>query len=356
MIKTRLHQDEKGFAALVIAMTLVIILSLLTVGFAQIIRNESRQALNRQLSSQAYYAAESGINDAVRAIKAGYSKQKTSCGPITAPTDATERYLQDNTVNSDTAANTKWTCLLIDAAPSSVDYGSIDTVTPTVFIAKAVDASSGLLPVAVSDITVAWQDADSSLINFRLGSGVGNSSFPTVTTWNAPGVLRLAVTPLPAIIDRDALIKNTFTTFLYPNKSASVVATPISTSYSTNQTTSGTIVNGSCNTGNAAAFMRYCVVKINFVPAVPAGTELLFNLRSIYSNTNAHITASSGARLVGAQTLIDSTGQAQDVLKRIQVRIPTDGDQLYPGFGLDSLTGVCKTLSVYPGYASGCGY
>ena len=356
MIKTRLHQDEKGFAALVIAMTLVIILSLLTVGFAQIIRNESRQALNRQLSSQAYYAAESGINDAVRAIKAGYSKQKTTCGPITAPADATEKYLADNTVNSDTAANTKWTCLLIDSAPSSVDYGSIDTVTPTVFTVKAVDSATGITPVMLNSITVAWQGADSSATNFRAGSGVSNSSFPTAATWGAPGVLRLAVTPLTAL-NRDTLIKNTFTTFLYPNRSATVVVTPSSTNYGTDQTTSGTIVNGSCNTGNAATFTRYCVATIKFIPAVPANTELLFNLRSIYSNTNAHLTANGGAaRLVGAQSLIDSTGQSQDVLKRIQVRIPTVGDQLFPGFGLDSITGICKTLSVYPGYASGCGY
>ena len=356
MIKTKLGQDEKGFAALVIAMTLVIILSLLTIGFAQIIRNESRQALNRQLSSQAYYAAESGINDAVRAIKEGYSARKNTCGPISPATTSAEKYLADNTVNSDAAANTKWTCLLIDTAPSSVDYGSIDTVTPTVFTVTAFDAATGTSAVAVNDITVAWQGADSNSTNFRAASGVGNSSFSTAGTWNAPGVLRLAVTPFAAI-ERSTLIKNTFTTFLYPNISAAVIVTPSSTNYSNNQTSSGTIVNGSCNTGNAAAFTRYCVATIKFIPAVPVGTKLLFNLRSIYSNTNAHITANGGtARLVGAQSIIDSTGQSQDVLKRIQVRIPSNDSQLYPGFSLDSMTGVCKKLSVYPGSATGCGY
>jgi len=353
MIKAKLHQNEKGFAALVIAMTLVIILSLLTVGFAQIIRNESRQALNRQLSSQAYYAAESGVNDAVRAIKAGYSKKKTTCGPIIGPTGV-EKYLADNTVNA--AANTRWTCLLIDSAPTSVDYGSIDTIKPTVFTVTAVDALDGTTPVAVNRVTIAWQDANSNITTFRPGSGVSNSSFPIASNWKAPGVLRLAVTPFTATaIDRSTLVQDTFTTFLYPNSGA--VGSPGTITYSNNQTLAGPIVNGNCNTGNAATFTRYCVATINFTTPVPAGKQFLFNLRSVYSSTNAHITANGGAaRLVGAQALIDSTGQSQDVLKRIQVRVPTNDPQLYPGFGLDSIASICKTLSVYPGSATGCGY
>ena len=351
MIKTRLHQNEKGFAALVIAMTLVIILSLLTIGFAQIIRNESRQALNRQLSSQAYYAAESGVNDAIRAIKAGYTERKTTCGPIIGATGA-QKYLADNIVNSGATTDTKWTCLLIDSAPASIDYGSIDTVTPTVFTVTAVDAAN--VGVPVTSITVAWQDANSSVKTFRPASGVTNSSFPKASSWSAPGVLRLAVTPFTAI-DRTALVQNTFTTFLYPNSGG--VGSPGTVSYSNNQTQSGPIVNGNCNIGNAATYTRYCVATINFAPTVPAGTQFLFNLRSVYSNTNAHITANGGtAHLVGAQELIDSTGQSQDVLKRIQVRVPTNAPQLYPGFGLDSIQGICKTLSVYPGSATGCGY
>ena len=352
MIKTTLHRDEKGFAALVIAMTLVIVLSLLTVGFAQIIRNESRQALNRQLSSQAYYAAEAGINDAVRAINVGgYSKHKTTCGPITAPATSADKYLMDNIVNA--AANSKWTCLLIDSAPTSVDYGSIDTVTPTVFTVTGVDAATATIPVKINSITVAWQDADSTLTTFRSTSGVANNAFPPIGLWGrAPGVLRLAVTPFTTI-NRSSLVKDTFVAFLYPKDAAPGLLG--STTYTNDQTQSGPIVDGKCNTSNATTYARYCVVKISF----PAGstslaTKFLFNLRSIYTSTNAHITANDGhARLVGAQTVIDSTGQSQDVLKRIQVRIPTNDSQLYPGFGLDSLTGICKTLTGWPGYVSG---
>src|SRR5882724_3022558 len=75
---------EAGFAALIIGIILVLILGLLTIGFAQLVRHEQSSALDKQLSSQAYYAAESGVNDAYHAIQ-GYLKTgqvppaRTSC-------------------------------------------------------------------------------------------------------------------------------------------------------------------------------------------------------------------------------------------------------------------------------------
>ena len=56
--------NEEGFASIVIALILIIVLSLLTIGFAQLARREQQTALSKQLANQAQYAAESGINDA----------------------------------------------------------------------------------------------------------------------------------------------------------------------------------------------------------------------------------------------------------------------------------------------------
>jgi Tfp pilus assembly protein PilX len=75
--------NESGFASLVVASVLIVVLSLMTVGFAQLMRSNQTSALNKQLSDQAYYAAESGINDAAQAYNAGYSLSKTACGANT---------------------------------------------------------------------------------------------------------------------------------------------------------------------------------------------------------------------------------------------------------------------------------
>src|ERR1019366_6721948 len=120
-------RNEQGFASLIIAITLVIVLSLLTVGFAQLMRNEQNQVTNRQLNSQAYYAAESGINDAARALNAGYVQDKKYCGPSTdnPATVPGAKYLKDQKING-SSTSTEWTCLLINPAPTSLEYGSVD--------------------------------------------------------------------------------------------------------------------------------------------------------------------------------------------------------------------------------------
>ncbi|MGH7234477.1 MAG: PilX N-terminal domain-containing pilus assembly protein, partial [Candidatus Saccharimonadales bacterium] len=77
MIKTK-KLGEEGFAPIIVSIIIVIVLSLLTVGFVTLANNSAQNALNRQLSNNAYYAADSGVNDAIAAITHGYLKAKTT--------------------------------------------------------------------------------------------------------------------------------------------------------------------------------------------------------------------------------------------------------------------------------------
>jgi Tfp pilus assembly protein PilX len=58
------EDKQAGMVAIMVTMILMIVISLIVVGFAQISRRNQRQALDRQLSTQAFYAAETGVNDA----------------------------------------------------------------------------------------------------------------------------------------------------------------------------------------------------------------------------------------------------------------------------------------------------
>ncbi len=108
-------------------------------------------------------------------------------------------------------------------------------------------------------------------------------------------------------------------------------------------------MDGRCNTSNTP---RYCSVTITGL----SQSSYLFNLRSIYSSTSVYVTGidSSGTPLnmADAQTMVDATGRAQDVLKRIQVRIPTQGEYYYPGFGAATTGDLCKQIQVWPGNGS----
>ena len=60
----RLKQSESGIVSLMMTLVIMLVISLIVIGIAQLSRREQRQALDNQLSTQAFYAAESGVNDA----------------------------------------------------------------------------------------------------------------------------------------------------------------------------------------------------------------------------------------------------------------------------------------------------
>src|SRR5687768_8797387 len=100
---------QQGMAAIFVTMIMMIVISLIVLGFAQVSRREARDSLDRQLSTQAYFAAETGVNDAVEVIKssgAGSIPEKTSCEYSGPEYDASKAVI-------DSTNNVSYTCLLV---------------------------------------------------------------------------------------------------------------------------------------------------------------------------------------------------------------------------------------------------
>jgi hypothetical protein len=82
--------------------------------------------------------------------------------------------------------------------------------------------------------------------------------------------------------------------------------------------------------------------------------QYYMRVSSWYKDVSLQITATNGAgpvNLAGAQAVIDSTGKAQDVLRRIQVRVPYAGSSknLLSDMALESTDAICKRFSVMDG-------
>ncbi len=86
--------------------------------------------------------------------------------------------------------------------------------------------------------------------------------------------------------------------------------------------------------------------------------NFVLNLRGIYDSSRVIIrgyTTGSGASeatMSGAQVVIDSTGRAQDIVRRIKINAPIRPDIVYPPFTLQIGGDICKRLS---GNAAGNG-
>lgn len=341
-MKTR-HQDQSGFASIIIAITLVIVTSLIVVGFSRLARDEQNSVTDRQLSAQATYAAESGINDATKALSEGYDKLKVTCEQLPIGSSGPgEKFLTNNNVDG-VSADVEYPCLLIDPYPKTLEYSPLSTVTPRVFQFSGREGLDITKPIGVSSIKFSWQDSSASKTTPAPGDGLTPGSFPAVSAWNYMSMVRVSVTPMTSL-SRANLRTNTFVAYLYPSTSN----TNRVLNHTSNIRTSGQVMNGGCSsTGNVTPGSdRLCSATINLSGFTG---PYLVTMRSIYSKANISVSINNGNdRLAGAQAKVDSTGRSQDVLKRIQVRIPTKNVYDYPGFSVESAGDICKDLTVTP--------
>lgn len=348
----QLRHNQAGFASLVIALMLVLVLSLTTVGFAELMRHEEKSALDKHLSSQAYYAAETGINDAAKAINSGFALSKPYCGTWTGPASNGTNYLMNNNVGNDSSIS--YPCLLIDPAPPSLEYDPVDdSDNAKVFLMTGTNTTDPTQNELIKQIKISWQASDSGVTNF---APAGTTSFDKASVWNYPPVLRIALTPLASgQIGRASLMNNTFNAYLYPNGAASpgaADAAPVLYADSIGAD-GGAILDGKCNTGNSL----YCNVVITNL-----GQEnYLLDLRALYKTAHVKISAQgydgSNLRIKNAQTLVDSTGKAQDILRRVQVRLPSNNTYVRSHYVLETPNNICKQLQLTPdssGSSSSC--
>jgi hypothetical protein len=327
--EVKLTKNENGFASIVVALTIIIILALLTVVFAQLARREQQSSLDKQLAIQATYAAESGINDVVKylaSIPLGNDATKCITDPAILPS-----LPASSTVSGQTGAS--YSCVLVDKQPKDVIFGH---VSPDNGRYSTFTTSDKL-----DTMTIEWRSADN---NNSLTPDL-STRFPSKANWkdatgNYQAVVQLTIVPLSSL-KRDDLINNAFTIYVYPSKVAGGTA-----QYPTDN---GNIVSGGCNPANTYP----CKVTISGLNS----DRYILHVQTYYDDsTDIRITGSNnttGPVTNTDQTVIDVTGKARNVLKRLQVRVQTDqAGTIYdqPALPDNALEGqnICKRMWTQP--------
>jgi Tfp pilus assembly protein PilX len=324
--------DERGFASIVIALTLVIILALLTVGFAQLTRREQQNALNKQLAVQAYYASEAGINDAAADITAHrVTQSNANCTPTPTVTAGTNYNLHNKDINSQLGVS--YSCVSIDLNPTNLAYTNVsDRSFRTISFSSASGAK-------ISTLTIAWTTAD--------GQNTPPSSFLKQSSWTTnkyPAAMEISLTPLTSL-DRASLTASDFTFYGYPVTGPGTTVLYASSS----SATEGSVNDAHCTGGS-------CSITIN-VSSLNTTGPFLLHLTNHYDKSNIMVTGldatNAAVKFQGGQAVIDSTGRARDVLKRLQVHVPIADGNALPNYAIEA-GNVCKRITTYPN-ASGSG-
>jgi hypothetical protein len=325
-----LATDQRGMASIIVAVTLMLIISLIVLAMSQNTQNEQRQALDRQLSDQAFYNAETGINDVA------YYLYNTPTAPVDKTQCAGSLGDISNQIDGSDGVN-KYTCVLYDKAPKSLQYDNVSISSPKIIPIQTVNDSGAA--AILQRLTIAWDDTSGrdGDISGSCNFGSGSPALPTSCDYG--GVRVEVIRPAP---NRDVMRQSSLIAFLLPNNGP--VGGDIAVGalgYPDNQ---GLIEATNCS--NPDTSKRRCSKTITQI-----GTgNLYLSIRSLYRPVNVTITGVDGSnsalRFKDTQTVVDSTGKANDVLRRVQVRIPAKAQYVYPGYALQSKDSICKVLNV----------
>lgn len=340
--QSKIQSNQEGIIAITVTLMIMLVLTLITTGFAQMARREQREALDRQLATQALYAAESGINDGQRIINdpstpANY--EKSSCAP------------EVGQPSSQLDTEISYSCLLIKQKLPNLIFETvrIDKSTVTTAIPESAAGHD------FTKLVIAWQNSGESNAN----TVRSNNNFVPANQWTNQevGVLRIDLVP---IIDTGSpqtattLRNGTFTAFLRPKLNFATGDGVVS--YTASSSDQGKIVNANCT----SAVARKCQVIVTGL----AGSNYFLRMKGIYNPVNAFICAGSDVStgcdenitLNDTQSEIDATGRANDVLKRLKVRVNKtpdyNGVHNRPEFSVDSSDSICKLYSLWPGGSS----
>ena len=322
---------QAGFVSIIVAAILMVLLSLVTIGFSQIMQREQRQALDRQLSSQAFYAAETGVNDVYNAIASGATipEEKTDCDVVAD---------WNSGIIDPEEPGVAYTCLKYDQTPTDLVFtDSITTEGSKIFPIQPEEAGAN-----VATTTFAWNGTQGSTV---VNSNACSGDLPPAFAAGSVPMLRMDIIPVPTsgAISRDGLINSTANLYLNPVNNSCGASSIDFSSY--NGANTASVVDVDCRTNG-------CSLEIT---GMSASDRYYIRVRSVYTNVGTlTVNATSTSVTPGtfefknAQTVVDATGKANDVLRRIEVRLSNAPDYRVPEAVIEASDGVCKLIQIAP--------
>jgi Tfp pilus assembly protein PilX len=351
---------EQGLAAIFVTLIMMIVLSIFVLGFVAITKKESSAAFERQESTQAFYAAESGVNDAISAINTGFlttfkplGKQQCATYPTGSP------YFPPNSNILDSARNTSYSCLLINPFTTQLKYSNISTDHSNVVPIQVVDPVTGTVQ-APDHVAISWQNQGSANFPYTNYSNCGGAKkYNPIAFLEGPQTLWDATNCQAPILRLDIIEADVLTTFNPPANAKPKLDNSIQTFFLQPQgggpkvkvnyappSTSPQVVEIACKAAFANPY--YCTANIYGL----GSRQYYFRLRSIYTGGDIIISpipvAGQTDVFANAQATIDSTGQVNSVVRRIQVQFPFDPSSPppTPDFAIQSTNTICKHFQV----------
>lgn len=365
--RTKLNQD--GVVSLISILLFTLIITVLTLAYLQSAIRQQRNALNYDLSTRAYYAAEAGAQDAIRGLQTNPA-DKTACAPFIGG--------DPNGTVGESAFNLSYSCQLVTLNPSQITGELLAGETAMI----RLDPSTLPAPAGPYRMYVRWSLRSAEV---RAPRSTTDPIFPPNDNWSEGDVpvhslLRVGVISAPrANPTRDNIKQRVI--FLNPTNQASVnndsslgdAGYPVLTVANDDilPQQENLVNNAACFSSNGATradFEGYACKRTVLLRGYDLNSQTIYvRLGALYKNTEFSITLVPqplGSRtpilMQNNQAVIDVTGSANgEVFRRVQQRVSLGGYVRESGTdaALIAGEGICKLFSITndpSGYDEGC--
>lgn len=365
------NSRQSGAVSLFVVIFAALLMSVVTVGFIQLMLKDQQQATANDLSQSAYDSAQAGVEDAKRLLLAAQSCSTApgaNCPAIQSAissqacdtlaksgligTPGTETLVQQS--SGDTTLNQAYTCVKITTQTS--DYQN-----------KLARDESNIIPLKSTGpfdtITINWFSSSdlspgASTVTFPT---TGNVSLPPVgSSWGVtvPPLLRAQLIQTGTgftLGDFDATTgdnkSNNSTLFLYPSLAGSTTS---DFTFDTRHATSVAMAPQpvKCVSTVGVAQLYSCSVSIKLQAPIDGNVGqrgAFLRLSALYNAAHYTVQLSNGPTPIlfdGVQPVVDSTGRANNLFRRVNARVELKGEMPYPAAAVDLAGGLCKNFLV----------
>jgi len=346
-------QDQRGMVSFLVTLIMMAVITLIVVGFTQVTNRNSREALDRQLNAQAFYAAESGVNATRDQIQADL----TSGTAIVDKTTCANNY--DGSSITPIGPGVQYTCVLVDPHPTNLVYTDINRQNSIVIPIEATTDFTSL--------NFSWTKKTG--VATGTCTGRADSYYPAAPSWSCGfGILRVdlmqVTDPAAPPADANTMYNSTDTLYLSPYGTGTGNIPILGAGNLPFNTATKGFTGTGCNVaagntcGGSGACNNTCTVdfKLSGARKYYARVTMLYKDAGQLT-VSGRVASGAVAEFINGQTMVDVTGQAQDELRRIQVRLAPDNSNVgvNEGLPLNALTstnGLCKRFSILPGDAA----
>lgn len=361
---------QSGAVSLFAVIFGAMLLTIVTIGFMRLMIMDQRQSSNNDLSQSAYDAALAGVEDAKRVVRAAQTGNIQAVGVLNGPINCNmvaASGVVGGSISGDTIIQTgtgagkrfdqAYTCVKI-------------TMKSQDFIYKSIEDKSQLIPLRATSsfnkISIEWyrRDDESNLgsanaVNTEIST---TGELPARNSWhsNTPQLMRVQLINPGPTFNLSTLDTTGVTSFFRPNVLRSDVAGQDGTAVSSKtsdrpRATDGNEHNNGTNIVSCSKTFKFsgeysCKAVID-VDEIAAGSETAFlRLTSIYKGGSVKVslqkTDGTIVNFDGVQPIVDSTGRASNLFRRVEARLQIGDDFAYPDNAIELKNSLCKDFSV----------